>query len=160
MQAQLHSRPVNCGAVGRPNRDVGAFPALLRAHAAVVQRLERQLEAEAGLPLSWYEVLLHLNQGSERRLRIQELAERVILSRSRVSRLVDEMARAGLVERQSDPDDGRGCFAVLTPAGRNRFRRAAPVHLRGIEEHFGRHLTAAEQQTVKAALERVAAAEE
>jgi DNA-binding MarR family transcriptional regulator len=146
--------------VGRSNRDVGAFPALLRAHAAVVRRLERQLEAEAGLPLSWYEVLLHLNEAPDRRLRIQELADRVILSRSRVSRLVDEMVRARLVERQSDPDDGRGCFAALTPAGRNRFRRAAPVHLRGIEEHFGRHLSAAEHETMKKALERVAAAEE
>lgn len=141
------------------SRDPGAFPALLRAHAAVLQGLERDMEAETGLPLSWYEVLLHLNQAPERRLRIQDLASRVVLSRSRVSRLTDELDRAGLVERQSDPADGRGCFAALTPAGRERFRRAAPAHLRSIERHFGRHLTAAEHQTVKHALERVADAE-
>jgi DNA-binding MarR family transcriptional regulator len=137
----------------------GAFPALLRAHAAVLCHLTRELEEQTGLPLTWYEVLLHLNAAPDRRLRIQDLADRVILSRSRVSRLVDEMTRAGLVARQADPADGRGCYAALTPDGRHRFRRAAPVHLRGIEEHFGRHLSAAEQETMKRALERVAAAE-
>ncbi|MGH9024532.1 MAG: MarR family winged helix-turn-helix transcriptional regulator [Acidimicrobiia bacterium] len=121
-------------------------------------RLERQLEEETGLPLSWYEVLLHLNPAPERRLRMQELADRVILSGSRVSRLTDEMTRAGLVERQSDPSDRRGCFVAMTAAGRDRFRGAAPVHLRGIEEHFGRHLSADEHRTVKGVLERVAAA--
>jgi len=137
----------------------GAFPALLRAQAAVLCHLTRELEAETGLPLTWYEVLLHLNAAPDRRLRIQELADRVILSRSRVSRLVDELTRAGLVERQSDPADGRGCFAALTPDGRRRLRRAAPVHLRGIEEHFSRHLSPAEEATVKTVLERVVAAE-
>jgi DNA-binding MarR family transcriptional regulator len=142
--------------MGRASRDPGAFPALLRAHAAVLHGLERDMEAETGLPLSWYEVLLHLNQAPERRLRIQDLATRVVLSRSRVSRLTDDMVRAGLVERQSDPADGRGCFAAVTSAGRERFRRAAPTHLRLIEEHFGRHLTAAEHQTLKRVLDRVA----
>jgi DNA-binding MarR family transcriptional regulator len=158
MPTQLHSRSVECGPVARKRRDYGAFPAFLRAHRAVTQRLEREIEVETGLPLSWYEVLLVLNSAPDRRLRINELADGVILSRSRVSRLVDEMTRAALVERQTDPADGRGCFAAMTPEGRARFRRAAPVHLRGIEEHFGRHLTSTEHETMKRALERVAAA--
>lgn len=134
---------------------VGAWRNLLRAHAVVVPRLERLVEAEADLSLIWYDVLLELNAASERRLRMQELARRVTLSRSRVSRVVDELAHAGLVERVPDPADGRAAFAALTPHGRAALRRAAPVYLRGIEHEFLAHLNPDERHAIEQALDKV-----
>jgi DNA-binding MarR family transcriptional regulator len=134
---------------------IEAWRAFLLTHAAVVRRLERELEREQHLPLAWYDVLLELNAAPDRRLRMQDLAGRVVLSRSRVSRVVDEMVRAGLVRREPDPDDGRAAFAVVTDAGRAALRRAAPVYLAGIEEQFLSHLTAAELRTIETGLTRV-----
>ena len=134
---------------------LGAWRAFLLTHAAVVRRLERLLEQEQRLPLAWYDVLLELNAAPGRRLRMQDLAARVVLSRSRVSRVVDEMVRAGLVGREPDPADGRGAFAVVTDAGRAALRKAAPVYLEGIEDQFLSHLTPAELDTIERALGRV-----
>ncbi len=132
-----------------------AWGALLRAHAALVPRLDRELQAAVHLPLTWYDVLLELYYAPGRRLRMSDLGERVVLSRTRVSRLVDELARAGLVGREANPDDARSSYAALTPEGRSVFRRAAPVYLRSIEAHFGQKLTADELRTITAALRRV-----
>jgi DNA-binding MarR family transcriptional regulator len=138
---------------------IGAWAALLRVHAAVVPRLERELAA-VGMPLSWYDVLLELNSAPDRRLRMTELGARAVLSRERVSRVVDELERAGLVRRERNPDDGRSLLAVITDAGRERLRAAAPTYLAGIDRHFGAHLRAAEARTVAAALSRVLDAQE
>ncbi len=136
---------------------VAAWSALLRAHAAIVPVLEREVQAATGLPLSWYDVLLELNAASRRRLRMQQLSDRVVLSRSRVSRIVDDMARAGLVDRTPDPEDGRAALVALTPSGRAQLRAAAPVYLRAIDEHFSRHVHAAELRAVCTGLERAVA---
>jgi DNA-binding MarR family transcriptional regulator len=138
---------------------LAAWAALLRVHAAVVPRLERELAA-VGMPLSWYDVLLELNAAPDRRLRMTELGARAVLSRERVSRVVDELERAGLVRRERNPDDGRSLLAVVTDTGRERLRAAAPTYLDGIERFFGVHLRAAEARTVAAALSRVLAAHE
>jgi DNA-binding MarR family transcriptional regulator len=79
----------------------------------------------------------------------------VVLSRERVSRVVDELERAGLVRREPNPDDRRSSLAVLTPEGRSRLRSAAPAYLAGIEEHFSRHLAAGEAALLARALGRV-----
>ncbi|HZP29692.1 MAG TPA: MarR family transcriptional regulator [Acidimicrobiia bacterium] len=138
---------------------VEVWRAFLRTHAAVLRRLERDLERAQNLPLAWYDVLLELNSAPGRRLRMQELSGRVVLSRSRVSRLVDDLVRAGLVRREPDPSDGRAAFAVITNAGRDALRRAAPVYLHGIEEQFLAHLTEDELRTIDAGLTRVLAAQ-
>lgn len=145
-------------AAGTPG--VRAWAALLRVHAALVPDLDRELQATAGLPLAWYDVLLELNSAPDHRLPMSELGARVVLSRTRVSRVVDELARAGLAERQAHPTDRRSTYAAITPAGRRRFRTAAPVYLRGIAEHFARHLSVAELRATAAALERVLEAEQ
>lgn len=137
---------------------VAAWAALIRTHAAVVRRLERDMERTQDMPLGWYDVLLELNAAHGRRLRMQELGERAVLSRSRISRIVDELARAGLVTREPDPADRRGSWAVLTDAGRARLRRAAPGYLDGIARHFADHLTPDERGAITAGLERVLAA--
>ena len=132
-----------------------AWGALLRVHAALVPLLDRELQAKHQLPLAWYDVLLELNYGPDRRLRMSELGERVTLSRTRVSRLVDEMTAAGLVVREANPDDRRSAYAVLTAKGRTLFRQAAPTYLDGIDEQFGTALTLAELTTIKDALDKV-----
>jgi DNA-binding MarR family transcriptional regulator len=146
------------GSVTDDTEGVRAWAALLRAHAAVARQLERDLERAQQLPLTWYDVLLELNSAEGRRLRMQELGERAVLSRSRVSRIVDELARAGLAAREPDPDDRRGSWAVITDAGRGRLRAAAPDYLDGIARHFADHLTADERTAIVTGLERVVAA--
>ena len=134
---------------------LGAFAALLQVQAAVVRRLELRLEEHRLVPIGQYDVLLELNAAPGRRLRMQQLSDRVVLSRSRVSRVVDEMERAGLARREPDPDDRRAAFAVITEDGRAALRKAAPVYLQGIEQEFLAHLTSAERRSLERALRKV-----
>ena len=139
---------------------VRAWSLLLRTHAALVPVIGREVERGAQVPLSWYDVLLELNAAPERRLRIQELGARVVLSRSRISRLVDEMAVEGLVRRDPDPQDRRASFAVLTEAGRAALRRASPIYLDAIRRHFAEEIRPEELAAPRDALTRVLAAHE
>lgn len=100
-------------------------------------------------------MLLELNTAPDRRLRMQDLGLKAVLSRTRVSRIVTELEHADLVERLADPDDGRATLASITAAGRRALKQAAPVYLAGIERHFTRHLGLAEQRAVVAGLQRV-----
>ena len=134
-----------------------AWAALLQVHAALVPRLDRALQQAAGLPLSWYDVLLELAAAPGGRLTMGELAQRVVLSRTRVSRIVDELVAAGLVCREDNPDDGRSAFAVLTADGLARYRAAAPHYLASIETEFASGLTDGELGAVAAALRTVLA---
>lgn len=136
---------------------VAAWRSVLLAQHRVVAAIERDL-ANAGLiPLSWYDVLLELNAAPDTCLRMQDLGSRVVLSRSRVSRLVDDLESSDLVERRPDPDDGRATLACLTAQGRNEFRRAAKVYLRGIEAHFTAHLSSDERDAITRGLSQVIA---
>src|SRR4051812_29076032 len=109
--------------------DVASWAALLRVHAALVPRMDRELQRACGLPLTWYDVLLELNSAPERRLSMGELGEVAVVSRTRASRVVDQLVEAGLVERESNPGDKRSAWAVITEEGRKRLRSAAPVYL-------------------------------
>jgi DNA-binding MarR family transcriptional regulator len=130
-----------------------AWSAFLRAHAAVVRRIEADLVVKARLPLGWYDVLLELNAAPGRRMRMQELGEAAVLSRSRVSRIVDELGAAGLAERQPNPEDRRSSYATITDEGRKVLRRAAPVYLAAVREHFVADLTPAQVSAVRTAME-------
>jgi DNA-binding MarR family transcriptional regulator len=112
-----------------------AWRTLLIAHAQLTRRLEAELAAEHDLPLASYDVLVQLAEGDEGGLRMIELADRVLLSRSGLSRLVDRLVREGLVERAPCLEDARGTLAVLTEAGLNRLRDASITHLRGVHDH-------------------------
>jgi DNA-binding MarR family transcriptional regulator len=116
----------------------------LRAHARIVRRLEADLLTEHALALASYDVLVQLVEAPARRLRMTELAERVLLSRSGLTRLVDRLEREGFVTREACEQDARGMYAVLTDAGYRRLRTAAPTHLRGIEEYAVGRLSADE----------------
>lgn len=115
---------------------LAAWRAFLRAHARVVRELERELQDEQQLALTDYDVLVQLAGVEGSRLRMSELADRLLLSRSGATRLVDRMVTDGLVERASCESDRRGQWAALTPAGLERLRRASPTHLRGVAAHF------------------------
>jgi DNA-binding MarR family transcriptional regulator len=115
---------------------LSTWAAFLRAHTRVVRELERELLAEQRLALIDYDVLVQLAAADDRRLRMSELADRLLLSRSGVTRLVDRLVAQGLVEREICDTDRRGQWAALTDAGRARLRAAAPTHLRGVGEHF------------------------
>lgn len=141
-----------------PPAQLAAWRAFLEAHAHTTELLARELRDEVDLPLSWYDVLVHLHEAEEHRLRMQELADRVLLSKSGLTRLIDRMERAGLVDRAACPSDRRGTFAELTPHGLDTLRNSAPTHLRGVREHFAALLSDEEAQVLEAALDRVASA--
>ena len=124
--------------------ELTAWRSFLRAHATVVRALEAELLAEHDLPLASYDVLVQLSESPGRRLRMTELADRVLLSRSGLTRLADRLEREGLLRREPCPSDARGTLAVLTPAGLERLRAAWPTHLRGVEQHVTSRLTAQE----------------
>ena len=112
------------------------WSALLRLHAELVPLLDSELDRAVGIPLRWYDVLLELSAAPERRMRMSDLGETVVLSRTRVSRLVDVLVDEGLVARVANPDDGRSALACLTNEGVKAFRRAAPVYLERIRTHL------------------------
>lgn len=122
--------------LGASDWRLGVWRSFLRAHAAVIRQLERELLADSAMPLSWYDVLLQLAESPQRRLRMAELADRVLLSRSGLTRLVDRLQAEGLVAREPSANDARGTFTVLTAAGLDRLRSAAPTHLAGIGRHW------------------------
>ena len=143
--------------MSEPRRKLAAdaWGALLQVHAALVPTLDSQVRAQTGLPLAWYDVLLELAGEPGGRLRMTALAERVVLSRTRVSRLVDELSEVGLVCREKDPNDRRSAYAVLTDTGRSRFRDAAPIYLSAIESSFAAGLSNEDLRDIKRALLRV-----
>lgn len=133
-----------------------AWRAFLEAHARVTDLLARELREEEDLHLTWYDVMVHLSEAPEHRLRMQELADAVLLSKSGLTRLIDRMERAGLVSREACPSDRRGTFALLTDRGLATLRAAAPTHVRGVQAHFAAHLSDEEAATLADILRRVA----
>ncbi|MEA2651308.1 MAG: hypothetical protein QOI85_1029 [Chloroflexota bacterium] len=122
--------------ITRQDPRLGAWHSFLRAHARVVRELERELQSEQQLALTDYDVLVQLATAERHRLRMSDLADRLLLSRSGATRLIDRLVAEGLVERASCESDRRGQWAALTDAGRQRLRAAAPTHLRGVATHF------------------------
>jgi DNA-binding MarR family transcriptional regulator len=135
--------------------ELGAWRGLLRVHARLTKALDADLVREHDLPLSSYEVLLFLADAPEGRLRMSELADGVLLSRSGLTRLVDRMEREGLLRRERCEDDARGYHAIITAEGRELFRRARATHLDGVRELFLTRVSAAERRTLAELWERV-----
>jgi DNA-binding MarR family transcriptional regulator len=109
---------------------------MLRAHAELVRELDAELARAHDMPLSSYEVLLFLNDSDQGRMRMSELAESALLSRSGLTRLVDRLEREGLLRRERCESDARGWFAEITPAGRRAFAAARKTHLDGVRRLF------------------------
>jgi len=136
--------------------ELRAWQALLHAHHDVVEKLDAELRAEHGLSFSDYDVLLRLGRASGHRLRMTELAEKVMLSPSGLTRAVDRLVDEGLVQRARFPGDGRVTLARLTDKGRHALLRAARTHLRGIRKHFTGRLSDTQLRNVASALETIA----
>lgn len=138
-------------------KDLELWRDFLRAHAHVSSSLENDLQSRAGFPLTWFDVLFHLSDAPGGKLRLQDLADKLLFSRSGLTRLVDRIEQAGFVEREPDPHDRRGVSAVLTAAGRRAFRRATPTHRKGVDNHFLGTLNASDKKALRSALKKVLA---
>ena len=136
--------------------EIRAWRGLLRVHALMTKRLDAALEEAHGLPLISFEVLLRLADAEGRKMRMCDVAESVVLSRSGLTRLVDRLERDGLVERVSCADDARGAYARLTDAGRAKLEAAAATHLEGVRAHFLGHFSPEELSLLAEAWDRVA----
>lgn len=143
---------------GRPSRDdVRAWRLILETYDAVVDLLEEDLRREQGLALAWYDVLVQLNEAPKRRLAMNELADAVLISRSGLTRVVDGMQEAGLVERQPSRTDRRVIHVALTDAGERALRSSWPVVRHSLEAHFVGHLRKSDVRALISALTRVVA---
>ena len=124
----------------------GAWVGFLRTHATLVRELDDELTRAHGLPLSSYDVLVQLESADDGRLRLSQLADAVLLSRSGLSRLVARLVDQGLVERMECTDDARGAFAAITDRGRERLNEARATHRAGIRERFLGRLSEEQQR--------------
>ena len=125
--------------------ELAAWRGLLEVHARVTQQLDSQMQAEHGLALSAYEVLMFLDDAPDQRMRMSEIADRVLLSRSGCTRLIDRLVHQGYVTRCADRTDGRGLYAQLTDAGAAKISAARATHRDGIRQFFLNHLTSTDQ---------------
>lgn len=133
-----------------------AWRAFLSTHTKILPTLDAELAREMGLNLSQYEVLLWLNDAEGNCLRMSELAAKVVLSPSGLTRAVDQLERRGFVERRVSDSDRRAYLATLTELGKAQLRRASDTHIRGIREHFTSKLNEQQLDQLSSLLELVA----
>ena len=137
--------------------ELSAWIGLLHAHASTTKRFNAELVAAHGLTLNSYEVLLHLARADGRRLRRVDLAERVLLTPSGITRLLEGLERSGYVERASCDSDARVTYAQLTDEGEAKLREAAETHVTGIREFFSERFSKEELGALGGMLERLPA---
>jgi DNA-binding MarR family transcriptional regulator len=144
---------------GLTRTELAAWQGMLRVHASLMKELDAELEAAHRLPLTSYEVLMRLAEAPERRMRMCDLADSVLLSRSGMSRLVDRLEREGLLERAACQNDARGAYAVITETGLELLAAARPTHHEGIRRRFLAHLSEEELEQLAALWVRIAEAQ-
>jgi DNA-binding MarR family transcriptional regulator len=138
---------------------LATWRAFLNAHAVLIQRIEADLKARGLPPLGWYDVLWPLYRAEDQRLRMNELAQQVMLGRTGLVRLVDRIEAAGLLRREPVPEDGRGSYAAITTEGAATLRRMWPVYRRHIQHDFLEPL-GPDAPLLMTALERIASESE
>jgi DNA-binding MarR family transcriptional regulator len=134
---------------------LAAWRKLITAHALLIEQIDRDLAAAGCIPLQWYDVLVELLEAPEQRLRMSELARRVVLSRSTLTHLAARLEGEGLLRRERVDTDRRGAYAVLTDDGREAMRKAWPVYAHGIAGYFAAHLSEEEADQLRDLLARV-----
>lgn len=134
---------------------LAAWLTLLQTQSVVLDGLEADLQRERGIPVPWLEVLMQVTSAPDGKLKMQELARSVLLSKSGVSRLVDRMVEAGLIAREACATDRRIVYATATPAGRSALREALPVHADSLDRHFSTILTPAELGMLQTTLRKI-----
>ncbi len=138
-----------------PPQRLEAWVSFLRAHAAVTRALSADLQREHGLTLNDYEVLLHLSHADDGALRRVDLAEKVVLTASGITRLLEGLERSGFVCKRTCPTDARVVYAQITAEGRAKLSEAAVTHLRGIDELFTGRYSESELTTLAELLSRL-----
>ncbi|MBL1136238.1 MAG: MarR family transcriptional regulator [Chloroflexi bacterium] len=134
---------------------LNAWRLFITAHATLIDTIDRELIAADCIPLHWYDVLVELVEAPAHRLRLYELADKVVLSRSGLTRLVDKLENAGLLKREPNPEDRRGYYAVLTEAGYAALRKAWPIYAAGIQNSFAVHLSDDEAEVFSRVLRKI-----
>ena len=142
--------------VGIDTSELDDWRAFLRAHALLSRRLDDELRAEQGLSLAEYDALIQLVAAPGRRLRMNQLADQVLLSRSGITRLVDRLEADGLVIRSQCSTDARGAEAVVTREGVRRIREARRTHLRGVRRYFIQPLDPTDRAKLGRSLDAIA----
>ena len=132
-----------------------AWRSYLQSHASIVRMLDAELVAEHGMTTRDYEVLLYVAQAPERRLPMSALAERTMLTRSGITRLIDGLVEAGLIERVACASDARVSYAQLTDDGHEKLRRAGCAHVRSINRLFLEHFSPEEVEQLAGLLSRL-----
>jgi DNA-binding MarR family transcriptional regulator len=132
-----------------------AWGTLTRTHAAITERLQAALAQGDFPPLPWYEVLAALSEAPERRLKMGDLAEQLIITRGGLTKLVDRLVKAGLLERVFCETDRRVSYATLTPAGAELLEEMRPVVISELKTAFAAKLSVAEANELRSTLERV-----
>ncbi|HUZ87755.1 MAG TPA: MarR family winged helix-turn-helix transcriptional regulator [Candidatus Baltobacterales bacterium] len=138
-----------------PTKVVEVWESLARVHNATSAAIEKDMLPSAGIPLGWYEVLAHLNRAPDAMLRFQDLARLAGITDSGASRRIEQMIKAGLIDRRSCPVDRRGVYAHLTVQGKAAYEKAHTVFVRSLEQNLGSRLAAEEADAVHAALSRL-----
>ena len=134
---------------------LAAWINLLQVQSVIVESLEQDLAEAKRIPLPWLEVLMQITSSPDGRMKMQDLAHSVLLSKSGVTRLVDRMAEAGLIERKPCAEDRRAVWATATAAGRTALRQALPTHSESLRKRFSEVLTPAELTMIKTVLQKV-----
>ena len=119
---------------------MNAWAAFLTAHKALETILNRELESACGLPLTWFDALAQLRMAPGQRLTMTRLASALLFSKSGLTRLVDRMVEAGLLQRLARPGDRRSLHIALTDAGEEKYRQALPIHLEHVNRHFAAYI--------------------
>jgi len=145
-----------CDLLGRIDDDrLHLMGLVVRSHRHLTDLLGRELEQSVGIPLVWFDVLLHVGAAPEGRLTMSKLSADVALTTGGVTRLVDRMADAGLVARKNCPNDRRSVHVVLTPAGQETLQRAVAEHIEGIDRHLMAHLDSSDRAALESVLTKV-----
>ncbi len=146
----------SCGVLGQMDDDrIRLMGLIVRTHRQLTDSLGRELEENVGIPLVFFDVLIHVGGAPERRLTMSRLSSDVALTTGGVTRLVDRMVEAGLVAREACPSDRRSIYVVLTPEGQAVLERAIAAHIDGIDRHLVAHLGSGDRVALEAALVKV-----
>jgi DNA-binding MarR family transcriptional regulator len=145
-----------CGVLGQIDDDrIRLMGLIVRTHRRLTDNLGRELEQNVGIPLVFFDVLIHVGGAPESRLTMSKLSVDVALTTGGVTRLVDRMVEAGLVERENCPSDRRSIYVVLTPEGKAVLDRAVAAHIDGIDRHLVAHLSNGDRAALEVALVKV-----
>lgn len=136
-------------------RILAAWRGLLFAHAKVIRQLEADMLEQHDLPITWFDVLSRLNQSPAGRLRMHELEEVSVFTRSGMTRLADRLEAAGLVRRERSSEDRRGVYVAITDAGRTMIADVWPDHAASIQRYFGQYLDADDAESLRTATDKI-----